>query len=118
TTVPGRASTCTGCGSDTMGMSNFVKKMMFAKQLDFKQGQFTMLGVSGVLLPAFTLTRVWEEIYEERGDALFDVMFSVGKQHGEFAISKMGREHHVSKRRFVSRPWTLPTSWGSDALRP
>lgn len=86
-----------------MGMSNFVKKMMFAHQLEFEEGKFEMLGIRGTILPVFTLTRIIESLFEEKGEDAFDLLFQVGKEHGELGVEKMGREHKVSKREFFQK---------------
>ncbi|MFB6294801.1 MAG: V4R domain-containing protein [Candidatus Nanohaloarchaea archaeon] len=84
-------------------MSKFVKKMMFAHQLDFEEGRFEMLGVRGVILPAFTVTRLMEQAYEEVGEDAFDILFQVGVDHGRMAIEDVGEEHSMSKNEFMKK---------------
>lgn len=86
-----------------MPISEFIKKMMFSRKLSFEQGRFEMLGIRGVILPTFTITKFIEEVYQENGDRVFDMMFEAGKKHGRTAVEKLGREHGVSKREFLSK---------------
>jgi len=84
-----------------MGVSNFVKKMIFARQISFDKGRFEMFGIRGVILPVFTFTKLIEEVYGEKGEKVFDILFEAGKHHGHFGIEEVGRQNKASKREFL-----------------
>lgn len=86
-----------------MPVSKFIKKMMFARQLEFKEGRFEMLGIRGVILPAFTLTKLVEEVHKEKGGKVFDILFEAGKHHGKLGIQEIGEKHSMSKRKFLNK---------------
>lgn len=86
-----------------MTLSSFLKKMLMARQLTFEEGRFEMLGIRGVNLPVFTLVSIFEEMYDEAGDDLFDMLFEAGKAHGEYAIEAIGREHEMSKNEYLPK---------------
>ena len=85
-----------------MSVSNFIKKMMFSRQLNFEKGKFEMLGIRGVILPARTLTKFVEEMYKEEGDEAFEILFEAGKEHGRLGVEKLGKKNKVGKREFIS----------------
>lgn len=83
-----------------MSVSDFIKKMMMARQIKFEEGRFDMLGIRGMILPSFTVTVLIEEVYDDVDDDIWDILFNAGKAHGEFAIEQVGSKHNVSRRRF------------------
>ena len=86
-----------------MPVSKFIKKMMFSRQLDFKEGKFEMLGIRGAILPIRTLTTFIEEMYKEQGEDVFDMLFETGKEHGRIGVEKLGKKHSVPKREFLNQ---------------
>lgn len=80
-----------------MGFSEFIKKMVLAKQIDFKEGRFEMLGKRGAILPDTLVTGMLEESYVENGDAMFEVLFEAGRRHGKRLITQQ-RKEGMSKR--------------------
>jgi predicted hydrocarbon binding protein len=86
-----------------MTLSSFLKKMLMARQLTFEEGRFEMLGIRGANLPVFTLVSILEEVHDEVGDDLFDMLFEAGKEHGEYAIEAIGREHNMSKSEYLRK---------------
>lgn len=83
-----------------MALTEFIKKMMIARQFTFEEGRFEILGIRGVNLPVFTVTKLIERMYEREGEAVFDMLFEVGREHGAYGIDKLGKEHNVKKRQF------------------
>ncbi len=86
-----------------MTLSRFLKKMLIARQLTFKEGHFEMLGIRGVNLPVFTLTRFIEEMYESQEDAVFDMLFRAGVKHGKFGVEQIGQKNEMGKKEFFHR---------------
>lgn len=86
-----------------MTMSPFIKQMIQSRQLDFEEGEFRLLGIRGVILPAKTFTTLIEDIYEGDEDRLFEILFHAGKEQGRMAVESVARENGVSKREFFSQ---------------
>lgn len=84
-----------------MSVNKFIKNMMFSRQLNFEKGKFEMLGIRGAMIPIRTLTHFIEEMYRERGEKVFDMLFETGKEHGSLGVEKLGKKHKVSKRKFI-----------------
>lgn len=80
-----------------------MKKMINSNQLILEDGRLECLGFNMMMLPAFTWTKIVERLYEEVGEEAFEVLFEVGKEHGEYAIQKVGRDNNVSKRQFIDQ---------------
>jgi V4R domain. len=74
---------------------------MFSRQLDFKKGEFEMLGIRGAVIPVRTFTNMIESVYNEQGDEAFSILFETGKEHGRLGVEKLGKKHSVSKRKFL-----------------
>lgn len=89
-------------------MSDFVQRMMFADQLVMEDGRIELLGFRMAMLPTYTITKIVEEIYKERGDEAFDILFRAGKQHGHYATDVLGEEHDIPRKQFLSE--TLDSS--------
>lgn len=85
-----------------MMVSDFVQKMMFANELTMEDGRTELLGFRMVMIPAYTLTKIVEEIYQIQGDEAFDILFRAGKHHGHYATDVLGAEHNISRRQFTS----------------
>lgn len=86
-----------------MPVQDYIKKMMFAHQIDFQEGRFEMFDIRGVILPAFTLMKFIEEMYKEKGDAVFDILYETGREHGRLGIEQIGERHKIPKREFFSK---------------
>lgn len=84
-----------------MSVSKFIKKMMFSRQLNFKKGEFEMLGIRGAVIPVRTFTHIIESVYRKQGDEAFSILFETGKEHGKLGVEKLGKKHSVSKRKFL-----------------
>jgi predicted hydrocarbon binding protein len=85
-----------------MGMSEFMKKMMVARQLDFQEGKFELLGIRGIILPSRTFVGLLEQVYEANGEDMFDFLFDTGQIHGEVAIDEVASDKSLSRREFFS----------------
>lgn len=83
-------------------VSDFVQRMMFADQLVMEDGRIELLGFRMVTLPAYTITKFFEELYRVHGDEAFDIIFRVGEHHGHYATSVLGEEHDIPRKQFLS----------------
>lgn len=84
-----------------MGLSDFVKDMVIARKLHFEKGRFELLGLRGVILPTKTFGFMVEQLYEQLGEDMDQIMFETGKAHGKSAVNDVGRENAVSKRELL-----------------
>lgn len=85
-----------------MAVTDFIKKMMIARQIDFQEGRFELLGIRGVILPIHTLVSFVEEVYKENGDDVFDMLFAAGKAHGRLAVEGLGEKHNLTPQEMFS----------------
>lgn len=86
-----------------MGVKDFFKKMRFGHQLNIEDGRFELLGLRGLILPAFIYTWLFEEIYEIKGEDAFDLLFEIGKRHAKTASEEVFSKYKVSKRKMPTK---------------
>lgn len=81
-----------------------MKKMINSNQLNLSDGEIQFFGFNTVMLPAFTLTKLIEEIYERHGgDEALNLLFEVGKAHGQYAVDQIGKKHEIPKRQLLDQ---------------
>lgn len=84
-----------------MGLSEFVKDMIMARQLHFGKGRFEMMGIRGLILPTYTFARAVENVHEHIGkEETLEVLFETGRDHGKLAV-ELARENDVTKRELI-----------------
>ncbi len=86
-----------------MAVSKFIKQMMIARQIQFDEGRFELLGIRGLILPVHTFVSFVEEAYKETGDTAFDMLFAAGKAHGSLAAEQLGEKHSIPAREMFSK---------------
>ena len=80
-----------------------MKKMVNSGQLNLQDGEIELLDFRMAMLPAFTLTKLIENLYQRYGDEAFDILFETGKSHGQYAVDQIGRKHEIPKRQFIDQ---------------
>jgi predicted hydrocarbon binding protein len=68
-----------------------------------QDGEIELLDFRMAMLPAFTLTKMVEGVYERHGEEAFEILFEAGKSHGEYAIEELGRKHDISRKQFADQ---------------
>jgi predicted hydrocarbon binding protein len=86
-----------------MGVSEYVRKLIFSKRMKFEEGKFEMFGIEGIILPVDTFTRMLEVAHEKTGEEVFDIMFESGRQQGNIAINQVGKKNNMRKKEFFSK---------------
>lgn len=80
-----------------MGLANIFKKLLFARQVDFRGGKLTISNNRGLILPAITMARLQEELIKKHQDNK-EVLMKVAYEQGRDAVSfakNIGRETDV-----------------------
>ncbi len=80
-----------------------MKKMVQSNQLDLLDGEIRLFDFRMGMLPVFTWTKLIEKLYRKNGEEAFEILFEVGKDHGQYAIDKIGKENDISKKRFLNQ---------------
>lgn len=99
-----------------MSVSKFVKKMMFSQKLNFKEGEFELMDIRGLMLPVETFGGIIEREYNTSGEEIFDTLFEAGRSHGKLAIDEIGRKNKASKKEFLSKLWDSANMMGLGKL--
>jgi predicted hydrocarbon binding protein len=86
-----------------MSLGEFAKKAISSNQLGMEAGEIELLDFRMAMLPAYTLTKMVECIYESHGKEAFEILFEAGKSHGEYAIDELGRKHDISRKQFADQ---------------
>ena len=63
--------------------SDFAKKMIAARQIEFMDGVFILLDKRGVILPAQVFVKYFLENYKALGNKSLNILYDVGKWHGK-----------------------------------
>ncbi len=80
-----------------------MKKMVKSNQLELDDGDIDLLGFRMGMVPIYTWTKLIERLYEMQGEEAFDILFEVGKEHGQYAIDEIGKEHDIPRRQFLDQ---------------
>lgn len=86
-----------------MMFSELIRQLMLARQLNFSEGRFEMLGIRGVVIPAFTLTKFIEKLYQVEGEDAFTTLFDIGQAHGQLGVEQIGEKHGMQKFDFLEK---------------
>lgn len=64
--------------------SEFVKRMIFARMIEFGDGTFKLFGVPGTVTPVFLTSDILMKMYKKYGDKVFDIAYEAGLAEGQF----------------------------------
>ena len=83
-------------------LDDFVEKLVRTDALEYREGSFKLLGLDGFVLPSPTYTAMLEKIYQRLGeDAVLEILFETGVEHGEIAVEEVGRKNQASQKEFL-----------------
>jgi len=77
--------------------------MVKSNQLNLEDGELDLLGFRMAMLPVFTWTKLIETLYELHKDEVFEILFEVGKAHGQYAIDEIGKKHDIPRKQFLDQ---------------
>lgn len=88
-----------------MGISGEnMKKMFNSNQLNLKDGEIQLFDFDMLMMPVYTFTALLELISERCDeDEVFDMLFEIGKRHGQYAIDEIGKVNEMPKKRFIEQ---------------